>query len=579
MTDPTRFAERFDRSALLRELEAAGCDVSRPGAIRCPWHDDRSVSAAIYQRDDGAWAYHCHAGGCAKDGDVYDVRKWRGGEAAPVQSRQHDPLMSQPARTFDSLNAAKAHYGDVVDVYVYGADKPTMAVFRVEPPGQPKSFRQLSPTHDGKWAATAPPKPWPLYNQKRLAAADRIVVVEGERCVHALHNLGIVATTSPGGANNAANADWSPLSGKRVVLWPDHDDAGRKYADAVAAALEAFPGCKVQRIDPANLGVLTKGDAVDFIAICEREQPGSARLVIDTLLDTADEVGAEKDLAKWFADIAAGKVIEADWPWESVRSLTQALLPGAVTMLVGAPGSAKSLLLLQAVRHWNDNGIPASVMEMEEGRRYHLQRGLAQIASCSGLTRLSWVAQNGELAQELVKQHAEDVARLARAVHAPDSANVTLSDVGEWVRAEMKRGKRVVCVDPISSATTADRSWADELTFINTVKKAAQEYGASAVLVIHPKKNPHGDTLDDMAGGAAYQRLSSTALWLSNIAKPEHRSVRVRTHYGNMETVDADRFLTIRKARNGPGTGKKIALAFDVKSLTLRELGVVEDDG
>ena len=43
-----------------------------------------------------------------------------------------------------------------------------------------------------------------------------------------------VAITSSGGSNAAGKADWSPLSGRHVVIWPDNDEPGRRYAADVA---------------------------------------------------------------------------------------------------------------------------------------------------------------------------------------------------------------------------------------------------------------------------------------------------------------------------------------------------------
>lgn len=86
---------------------------------------------------------------------------------------------------------------------------------------------------------TAPEKR-PLYRLPELLAAspERVVIVtEGEKCADALAELGYVATTTFGGANASRKTDLAPLQGRRVVIWPDHDAPGRKYADAIAGAL------------------------------------------------------------------------------------------------------------------------------------------------------------------------------------------------------------------------------------------------------------------------------------------------------------------------------------------------------
>ena len=107
----------------------------------------------------------------------------------------------------------------------------------------------------------------PLYALPDIANADEstlVLVVEGENKVDALAERGILATTS-GGATSAGGADWSPLRGRRVRVWPDNDDAGLQYADGVAAILSDL-GCTVDRINVESLDLPVKGDAVDWLA-------------------------------------------------------------------------------------------------------------------------------------------------------------------------------------------------------------------------------------------------------------------------------------------------------------------------
>lgn len=106
----------------------------------------------------------------------------------------------------------------------------------------------------------------PLYRLHELAArpGDPVTVCEGEWCADALVQRGALTTTS-GAADSAAKTDWRALAGRRVTIWPDNDEAGRRYADAVAAALRAL-GCTVFIIDVAALDLPPKGDAVDWLA-------------------------------------------------------------------------------------------------------------------------------------------------------------------------------------------------------------------------------------------------------------------------------------------------------------------------
>lgn len=107
----------------------------------------------------------------------------------------------------------------------------------------------------------------PLYHLDELTArpADGVFVVEGETCADALAKPGLLTTTS-GGAGSAEKADWSILSGRSVTIWPDNDEAGRHYAEAVADILLGL-GCTVRMMDVAALNLPPKGDAVDWLAI------------------------------------------------------------------------------------------------------------------------------------------------------------------------------------------------------------------------------------------------------------------------------------------------------------------------
>ena len=79
-----------------------------------------------------------------------------------------------------------------------------------------------------------------------------VVVVEGEKATDAVRRLlgdKVPVLTWPGGSNAVAKADWSPLAGKTVAIWPDSDAPGRKAALAVAAELEKV-GATVKIVEP-----------------------------------------------------------------------------------------------------------------------------------------------------------------------------------------------------------------------------------------------------------------------------------------------------------------------------------------
>jgi Protein of unknown function (DUF3631) len=103
--------------------------------------------------------------------------------------------------------------------------------------------------HRHAWRARALPAPRPLYRLPELIANPMapVMVVEGEKKADIVPALftGWRGTTSIGGASAAKFSDWAPLAGRRVIVWPDHDEPGRRYAGDVAALATAAGAASV----------------------------------------------------------------------------------------------------------------------------------------------------------------------------------------------------------------------------------------------------------------------------------------------------------------------------------------------
>ncbi|MFP6411744.1 phage/plasmid primase, P4 family [Pseudomonas aeruginosa] len=143
---------------------------------------------------------------------------------------------SAPARKISKKDAPVDELGPATAKWDYldEAGHLIAVVYRYDPPGQKKQFRPW----DAKRRKMTPPDPRPLYNQPGMASAAQVVLVEGEKCAQALIEAGIVATTAMHGANAPVDkTDWSPLSAKAVLIWPDRDKPGWEYATLAAQAI------------------------------------------------------------------------------------------------------------------------------------------------------------------------------------------------------------------------------------------------------------------------------------------------------------------------------------------------------
>lgn len=99
-----------------------------------------------------------------------------------------------------------------------------------------------------------------LYNLHLLKEhpAAKVVIVEGEKTADCapekFPQKNYIFITSSGGAGAAARSDWTPLIGREVVVWPDHDTAGLKYAEDVCRELRRVGVRSLQRVDLTKLG-------------------------------------------------------------------------------------------------------------------------------------------------------------------------------------------------------------------------------------------------------------------------------------------------------------------------------------
>lgn len=573
---------RGQRQPLLDALRDAGANVDRPNAMRCPFHADDHPSSGVYEDDQGVWRFKCQSASCGFGGDVFDVKAKISNCSPGDVLKELKPLppsrngAAKATQVYPTLDALNASFSGLQATYVY--TNPTtgeadLVVVRYTKDGK-KTFL---PCHrvEGGFAKGAPPKPWPIYNRSRVATAEMVVVVEGEKCVHALTDVGVVATTNPSGAGKADHADWSPLAGKRVYLWPDNDapdEKGRRtgieHMKQVATILEGLsPAPEVYWIDCDLLNLPPKGDAVEFIALYGGDK-------VAPMLELFDPMGADKELETLIEDTIEGRRRAIQWPWELVSRATNALLPGTVTCICGDPGSTKSFLVLEAAAFWHQSGVPCAVFELEEDRPYHMNRLLAQLAGNSELTVPEWVAANPELARHAMEHHKGFIRSFGRSITAAPDKNVTLAQLTTWVQERAAKGARVIVIDPITAAAT-EKPWVEDLNFLMEVKAAAVRFGFSIILVTHPKKGSKQSSLHDMAGGAAYQRFSQTVIWVQRLDKSRYQ--KVRTEYGS-KSVRINRVVQLHKTRNGMGAGLRIGFFFDGATLRSEERGVILGD-
>ena len=128
----------------------------------------------------------------------------------------------------------------------------------------PVTFCQRNGERAWRWKSLPPPRP--LYGLDHLAlrSSATVLICEGEKAADSAGKLfpDHVAITWPNGGKAVGKADWSPLRGRAVVLWPDADAPGLEAMTNVVTQLARAGAKSIRMINPP--ADVTKGwDAAD----------------------------------------------------------------------------------------------------------------------------------------------------------------------------------------------------------------------------------------------------------------------------------------------------------------------------
>ena len=188
----------------------------------CPAHDDKNPSLSVTEGGGGKVLVRCHAAsGCTFEAirDSLWPQSTSNGPRAPAQRVDKGNPISTPRKLPDGPN-------DTVSLYHYADASIAFASVRHEELGKAKRFSQWTPADSGLWFDKNPLKVLPLYRLPQIKDAEKVVVVEGEKCVRAVLAAwpDMAVTTFAGGSGSWRKTDWRPLAGKEVSIWADADD-------------------------------------------------------------------------------------------------------------------------------------------------------------------------------------------------------------------------------------------------------------------------------------------------------------------------------------------------------------------
>ena len=202
---------------------------------------------------------------------------------------------------------------------------------------------------DVKARAYKTPDPRPLYNQRGMVNSETVIVVEGEKCAQTLIDLGICATTAMNGAKAPLDkTDWSPLQGKHLVIWPDHDKVGQEYAESLIKKLPALPTLGLASLSR----VMIPKDKPESWDVADAFEEGlDIEAFLQTQIQPIAPINANNEEMLPLPSATAGEVMTDTTPspqdWIAPRILT----PGGLLVLGGAPKVGKTDMILSWLAH------------------------------------------------------------------------------------------------------------------------------------------------------------------------------------------------------------------------------------
>lgn len=301
MSDRIQSLEDF--LALLKGVKHSHSDQYQ---ALCPGHHDTKPSLSVKEAN-GKILLQCFAG-CELENIL-------------------GPLDLEPKDLFlNSHKANKSEHREIEAIYQYDG----FEVVRT----RPKGFYQRRPDGKGGYINNLKGIVPTLYHQRELESAvlhgDTIFITAGEKDCDALWDIGLVATTNPGGEGKWKAAYSETLHGGNIVVLPDKDETGRKHGHLVAASLYVI--AKTLKI------VELPGDDVKDVS--DWLEAGGDDLQLKAIVKavpnwTPDSTDTTSIILRRIADVEP----------ETVKWLWYPYIPyGKVTLLEGDPGTGKSWL-------------------------------------------------------------------------------------------------------------------------------------------------------------------------------------------------------------------------------------------
>lgn len=447
---------------IVQVLEREGVSLKRDGKLltgKCPLHADDTPSLKVFPTNNSWYCFGCQTGGDPiRFIMLLHSKDFKGAcDHLGIQLENDKPVHQRVVETFTYTDGTHTYYKD-----------------RLEPGknGRKKEFRQWS-MKDGERQYTRGCDPL-IYNADKISTVKAVIFTEGEKKADLINSWwkdgGVLGVCLDAGAGSPWSDSYTEaLRGiEKLIILPDNDDAGEKYAAMVAEnASKVVSEVKIVRLP----GLAVKGDVLDWeksggteeklVEIIKATpvwskdlipvQPEQIRATMESIFD---------DSLRYWGGIKSGdiKFIPA---CSLFKSHVEAYVPKHINVISGYTSAGKSTMLAQMLVELGRQGAGADVFSLEDSRE---EKFMTMIAVMTGIHKRKMV----------LGKFSDDESRVINAAAAEIlSWNIrifddirTLTDMEKIIKASTAQ---VVCLDYVQNL------FIDKHTIYERMSYAAQE--------------------------------------------------------------------------------------------------------
>ena len=227
-------------------------DGPHSSLVPCPAHRSSSSDGDLHLTvtDEGALLAHCFSQECSFD-DILSALRADGLLAPPGHAG------GAATGTGAGRNAGRDQERHLAAVYRRSDSGTLKRAYRRDwRPGEPPcSFGECTSTvvHKHCWQSRGAASGWLLLlwapGSVSPDSAGPVVICEGEKAAAAVTRSGLIGASYVSGAKAAGRADYSPVSGREVVVWPDADSAGHRAGRTAALRSLEAGAASVRMVD------------------------------------------------------------------------------------------------------------------------------------------------------------------------------------------------------------------------------------------------------------------------------------------------------------------------------------------